>query len=487
VRREPVAFRRFIFSSFLDTAMARNLFNKVWDLHKVASLSETHDQLFIGLHLVHEVTSPQAFAALKERGLRVKYPQCTVATVDHIVPTQSQMIRPYRDGLAEEMLQALEESTREFGIRFFGLDSERQGIVHIIGPENGLTQPGMTIACGDSHTSTHGAFGAIAFGIGTSQVRDVLATQTMALERLRVRRIEVTGKRGPGVFAKDIILKIIAELGVKGGIGYAYEYGGEVLSGLSMEERMTICNMSIEGGARAGYVNPDETTFNYLEGKPFAPPPERFSDMKKFWQSMASDPDCPYDDSYHLDISSLAPMVTWGITPGQAIEVDKPLPRLAEMSESDKEIGAKAYEHTGFSEGAMLLGRPIDVAFIGSCTNGRISDLRSAASVIQGRRVKNGVQALVVPGSRQVKVQAEAEGLDTIFTEAGFQWREAGCSMCLAMNPDKLQGNQICASSSNRNFIGRQGSAKGRTLLMSPAMVAAAALEGVVVDVRTLL
>ncbi len=464
--------------------MGQNLFNKVWDLHKVASLSETRDQLFIGLHLVHEVTSPQAFQALRERGLPVKYRDRTVATVDHIVPTQHQLIRPYRDDLAEQMLQAIEKNTREFGIRFFGLDSESQGIVHIIGPEHGLTQPGITIACGDSHTSTHGAFGAIAFGVGTSQVRDVLATQTLALERLKVRKIEVDGTLGAGVFAKDIILKIIAELGVMGGIGYAYEYAGPVIHGLSMEERMTICNMSIEGGARAGYVNPDQTTFDYLEGRPFTPSGDQFGEAVSRWKALASDADAAYDDVFKLDVTGLSPMVTWGITPGQGIGVDQRLPRLADLDDKEVEIAEKAYQHMGFKEGQKIEGEKIDVAFIGSCTNGRLSDFRAAAEVVKGRKVAAHVRALAVPGSRKVKQQAEEEGLDRIFTEAGFEWREAGCSMCLAMNPDKLSGRQLSASSSNRNFIGRQGSSQGRTLLMSPAMVAAAAVEGAVADVR---
>lgn len=464
--------------------MGKNLFNKVWDLHKVASLSETRDQLFIGLHLVHEVTTPQAFQALRERGLKVKFPERTVSTVDHIVPTQGQLIRPYQDELAEQMLQAIEQNTADFGIRFFGLDSDSQGIVHVIGPENGFTQPGITIACGDSHTSTHGAFGAIAFGIGTSQVRDVLATQTLAFERLQVRKINVTGDHSKFIFAKDIILKIIADLGVMGGLGYAYEFAGPVIHALSMEERMTICNMSIEGGARVGYVNPDQITFDYLKGRPFSPQEDKFDDAVAHWQSMASDPDAVYDDTYTLDVTNMSPMVTWGITPGQGIGVDETMPLIADLDETEAEITEKAYEHMGFAEGQKIEGQKIDVAFIGSCTNGRISDFRAAAEVVKGRKVASHVKALAVPGSRKVKLQAEEEGLDKIFTEAGFEWREAGCSMCLAMNPDKLTGRQLSASSSNRNFIGRQGASKGRTLLMSPAMVAAAAVEGAVADVR---
>ncbi len=469
-----------------ESDMGKNLFNKVWDLHKVTALSETRDQLFIGLHLVHEVTSPQAFQALRERNLPVKYPDRTLATVDHIVPTENQLFRPYRDELAEEMMTAIEKNTRDFNIQFFGLDSDSQGIVHIIGPQTGATQPGMTIACGDSHTSTHGAFGALAFGIGTSQVRDVLATQTLAFERLKVRKIHVTGERGKRVAAKDIILRIISELGVMGGIGYAYEFAGPVIESLSMEERMTICNMSIEGGARAGYVNPDQTTFDYLKGKPFVPEGKSFETAVAYWRSIASDPDAAFDDIYELDITGMGPMVTWGITPGQSVEIGQKLPRIEDLDENNREITRKAYEHMGFKEGQPIEGEKIDVAFIGSCTNGRISDFRAAAEVVKGKKVASHVKALAVPGSREVKVQAESEGLDAIFKEAGFEWREAGCSMCLAMNPDKLTGRQLSASSSNRNFIGRQGSAHGRTLLMSPAMVAAAAVKGAVTDVRNI-
>ncbi len=465
--------------------MGTSLFNKVWEAHRVAALSPTRDQLFIALHLVHEVTSPQAFQALRERSLPVRYPERTVATVDHIVPTVQQTLRPYQDALAEAMLQAIEDNTAAFGLRFYGLDSDAQGIVHIIGPENGLTQPALTIACGDSHTSTHGAFGAIAFGIGTSQVRDVLATQTLALDRLKVRRITVAGTRARGIYAKDIILRIIGDLGVKGGIGYAYEYGGPVIEALSMEERMTVCNMSIEGGARAGYVNPDQTTFDYLQGRPFVPTGERFTEAVRYWRSMASDRDAVYDDTVTIDITGMAPQLTWGINPGQVTEVDAPLPDFADLAADQVDGARAAYEHMGFHPGQVLLGEPIDVAFIGSCTNGRLSDFQAAAEVLRGRRVAPGIRALAVPGSRQVKREAEREGLDEIFRAAGFEWREPGCSMCLAMNPDKLSGRQLCASSSNRNFIGRQGAPLGRTLLMSPAMVAAAAVAGQVADVRT--
>jgi 3-isopropylmalate/(R)-2-methylmalate dehydratase large subunit len=456
--------------------MPQTLLQKVWHAHRVRALPNGHDQLFIGLHLVHEVTSPQAFDMLRARGWEVRYPQRTFATVDHIVPTADQR-RPFADSMAEQMMAALERNCREFGIPLFDMSSGKQGIVHVIGPELGLTQPGMTIACGDSHTSTHGAFGAVAFGIGTSQVRDVLASQSLAMEPLKVRRIDVTGRLQPGVYAKDVILSIIRRLGVNGGVGYAYEYGGELVEHLSMDERMTICNMSIEGGARVGYVNPDETTFNYLEGRPFAPRGDAFEQAKNWWRSMASDPDARYDDRVTMSCEEMEPTVTWGINPGQSVGVGETIP-----SESEE-----ALAFMGLRAGAPIAGTPIDVAFIGSCTNGRLSDLREAARVLRGRRAAPRVRAIVVPGSQAVRVAAEKEGLDRLFREAGFDWRAAGCSMCLAMNPDRLNGREICASSSNRNFKGRQGSPVGRTLLMSPAMVAAAAVAGEVVDVRKIL
>jgi 3-isopropylmalate/(R)-2-methylmalate dehydratase large subunit len=465
---------------------ARNLFDKTWDAHAVRELPDGQTQLFIGLHLIHEVTSPQAFAQLREMGLGVRFPRLTFATVDHIIPTDSQR-RPLADSLAEEMLVHLERNCRDFGIRLFDLASGRQGIVHVIGPELGLTQPGMTIACGDSHTSTHGAFGAIAFGIGTSQVRDVLATQCLAMNRPRVRRIQVDGKLAAGVYAKDVILHIIRRLGVNGGVGFAYEYAGAVVAAMSMEERLTLCNMSIEGGARVGYVSPDEVAIDYLRGREFAPTGAAWDRAVTWWRSMASDPDAHYDERVSLAGPEIAPTVTWGINPGQSLAVDEALPLLSQVPDAERASFAEACDFMGFAPGQRLAGSPIDVAFIGSCTNGRISDLREAARVARSGRVKVGVRALVVPGSQQVAQQAEAEGLPEIFRSAGFQWREAGCSMCLAMNPDKLSGRELCASSSNRNFKGRQGSPTGRTLLMSPAMVAAAALAGRVVDVRELL
>jgi 3-isopropylmalate/(R)-2-methylmalate dehydratase large subunit len=466
--------------------MAKNLFDKVWEAHTVRRLPSGQDQLFIGLHLVHEVTSPQAFGMLRDRALPVMFPERTFATADHIVPT-AQLARPFADSLAEEMMVEIEKNAAQFSIPFFGLGDERQGVVHVIGPELGLTQPGMTIACGDSHTSTHGAFGAIAFGIGTSQVRDVLASQCLSMGRPRVRRLEVQGRLAGGVYAKDLILAIIGKLGVKGGVGYAYEYGGEVVDRMGMEERMSLCNMSIEGGARVGYVNPDQTTFAYLRGRPYAPQGEAFERAVSWWQSLASGPDAAYDDRVQLDGNTIAPTLTWGINPGQSLSVEGEIPSPESFPEGERPGLREALEYMDFRPGQRIAGTPIDVAFIGSCTNGRLSDLREAARVARGRKVKPGVKALVVPGSQQVRRAAEAEGLDQVFIEAGFEWRGAGCSMCLAMNPDKLQGRQLCASSSNRNFKGRQGSPTGRTLLMSPAMVAAAAVEGAVVDVRPLL
>jgi 3-isopropylmalate/(R)-2-methylmalate dehydratase large subunit len=466
--------------------MGQNLLEKVWAAHAVRELPSGQTHLFIGLHLVHEVTSPQAFQMLREQGLKVLFPERTVATVDHIIPTDTEQ-RPFADDQAEGMMSAIERNCREFGVRLYDRASGDQGIVHVIGPELGLTQPGMTIACGDSHTSTHGAFGAVAFGIGTSQVRDVLATQCLALQKPKVRRIRVEGRLQPGVYAKDVILHIIRTLGVKGGVGYAYEYAGSVIERMSMEERMTVCNMSIEGGARCGYVNPDATTIAYLRGRRFAPPPEAFAAAAKWWSEMASDAGAGFDDDVQLDGGAIGPVVTWGINPGQAVGVDEAVPAPEAFAPDERETASDAYDYMDFRPGAPIAGTKIDVAFIGSCTNGRLSDLREAARVAKLGKVKPHVTALVVPGSQSVARAAEAEGLHEVFRAAGFEWRLPGCSMCLAMNPDKLLGRQVCASSSNRNFKGRQGSPSGRTLLMSPAMVAAAAIEGVVTDVRTLL
>ncbi|MFO1019769.1 MAG: 3-isopropylmalate dehydratase large subunit [Planctomycetales bacterium] len=460
-----------------------NLFNRVWDLHTVRTLPSGPSQLFIGLHLIHEVTSPQAFQMLRDRGLKVLYPERTMATVDHIIPTLDQA-RPFADDMAEEMMKAIEKNCQEFGITLLDLKDQRQGVVHIVGPEQGLTQPGMTIACGDSHTSTHGAFGAIAFGIGTSQVADILASQTMALSRPKVRRVEVNGKLKPGVYAKDVILHIIHELGVQGGVGYAYEFAGEVFDAMTMEERMTVCNMSIEGGARCGYINPDQTTVDYLRGRPFAPKGAAFDKAAEWWLSLASEKDSPFDDKVVIDGSKISPTVTWGINPAQSVNIEEAIPAVSAFPKDEQKGIQEALQYMDLKENQPIKGLKIDVAFIGSCTNGRISDLREAARVAKGRKVASHVKALVVPGSQLVRKQAEEEGLDKIFEAAGFQWRGAGCSMCLAMNPDKLVGREVCASSSNRNFKGRQGSPTGRTLLMSPAMVAAAAIEGAVTDVR---
>jgi len=466
--------------------MAETLLEKVWRAHTVRTLPSGQTQLFIGLHLIHEVTSPQAFQMLREAGLRVRFPERTFATLDHIVPTASQ-VRPFADPLAEEMTVHLIRNCREFGIPLFDLDSGRQGIVHVIGPELGLTQPGMTIACGDSHTSTHGALGALAFGIGTSQVRDVLATQCLAMAKPKVRQIRVEGRLPRGVYAKDVILAIIQRLGVKGGVGYAYEYAGTAVQAMTMEERLTLCNMSIEGGARVGYVNPDEKTFEYLRGRPFAPQGEAFDRAVRWWKGMATDPDAPFDDVVTLDASTLQPMVTWGITPGQSVGVNERIPDPSHAPETERAAWEEALAFMGLQPGQPIAGTRIDVAFIGSCTNARLSDLRAAAEVARGRKVAKGVRALVVPGSQAVARAAEAEGLHEIFLEAGFEWRKAGCSLCLGMNEDRLRGREVCASSSNRNFKGRQGSPTGRTLLMSPAMVAAAAIAGAVVDVREFL
>lgn len=459
----------------------RTLYDKIWQTHSVGVLPTGQTQLFIGLHLIHEITTAPAFDMLRENGMDVAFPDRTFATLDHIVPTDIRT-RPFLDAEAEELTQALERNVKQFGVEFFGLDSMNQGIVHVIGPQLGLTQPGMTLACGDSHTSTHGAFGTLAFGIGTSQVRDVLATQTLAMDKLKVRRINVSGALGTGVYAKDVILSIIRKLGVGGGKGFAYEYGGAAIDAMNMEERMTVCNMSIEGGALVGYVNPDQTTFDYLKGRRYVPSGAAFDRAVNYWKSVASDSDAKYDDIVDMEGKEIEPTVTWGINPGQSVGISERLPKPDEYADPD---GArKAYEHMGWQPGAPILGTPIDVAFIGSCTNSRMTDFRAAAKVVKGRKVKPGIRALVVPGSAEVKKLAEAEGLHEIFEAAGFEWREAGCSMCLAMNPDKLNGREISASSSNRNFIGRQGSPGGRTLLMSPAMVAAAALNGKVVDVR---
>ncbi|WP_438479547.1 3-isopropylmalate dehydratase large subunit [Oleiharenicola lentus] len=464
--------------------MAKSLFEKVWADHTVKKLANGQTQLLIGTHLIHEVTSPQAFGMLRDLKLPVLMPHRTFATVDHIIPT-NELAEPYADSLAQAMMDEIRKNCAEFGITFFDRASGKQGVVHIVGPEQGITQPGTTIACGDSHTSTHGAFGAIAFGIGTSQVRDVLATQTMALGALKVRRIEVNGKLRAGVYAKDVILHIIRLTGVNGGTGYAYEYAGSVFDGFTMEERMTVCNMSIEGGARVGYVNPDETTFAYLKGRPYSPKGADWDAAVTRWKSYASDAGCHYDDVMKIDAADIAPTVTWGINPGQGISITENIPDPTTAKSADEKAGIiEALEYMKLPAGAPIKGTKINVAFLGSCTNGRLSDFREVAKYVKGRKVAAGVKAIAVPGSQIVALQCEKEGIDKVLVEAGFEWRAAGCSMCLAMNPDKLIGDQLCASSSNRNFKGRQGSITGRTVLMSPVMVAAAAVTGSVADAR---
>jgi 3-isopropylmalate/(R)-2-methylmalate dehydratase large subunit len=413
-------------------------------------------------------------------------PERTFATLDHIIPTTDQS-RPYADPQAEEMAVHMIRNARDFGVPLFDMASGRQGIVHVIGPELGLSQPGMTIACGDSHTSTHGAVGAIAFGIGTTQVRDVLATQCLAMAKPKLREVRVEGALARGVYAKDVILSIINQLGVKGGVGYAYEYTGPVIERMTMEERLTVCNMSIEGGARCGYVSPDATTFAYLRGRPYAPEGAAYERAVTWWQGVATEPGAAFDDVARLDGAAIEPVVTWGINPGMSVGVSQRIPSPDSAPEADRPTFREALAHMGFSAGQAIQGARIDVAFVGSCTNGRLSDLRAAAEVAGKGKVAKHVRALVVPGSQQVAKAAEAEGLHEVFRAAGFEWRKAGCSMCLGMNPDQLVGREMSASSSNRNFIGRQGSPTGRTLLMSPAMVAAAAIAGAVADVREIL
>ncbi|WP_050031021.1 3-isopropylmalate dehydratase large subunit [Verrucomicrobium sp. BvORR034] len=464
--------------------MGKTLFQKVWESHSVATLSNGQTQLLIDTHLIHEVTSPQAFGMLRDLGLKVAYPQRTFATVDHIVPTD-QREEPFSDSLADAMIKELNRNAKEFGVTYFDLRSGKQGIVHVVGPEQGITQPGTTIACGDSHTATHGAFGAIAFGIGTTQVRDILATQTMALSPMKVRRINVDGELRPGVYSKDVILHIIRLLGAGGGKGYAYEYGGSIFDGFTMEERMTVCNMSIEGGARAGYVNPDEKTFEYLKGRPYSPKGEEWDKAVAAWRAVASDADAVYDDVVNIRAEDVPPTVTWGVSPDQAIAVNEQVPTVESGTSAEQRISIQeALEYMKLEGGAPIKGTRIDVAFVGSCTNGRLSDFREVARFLKGKKVAGHVKAIAVPGSQIVDVLARQEGIDQVFTDAGFEWRGAGCSMCLAMNPDKLVGDQLCASSSNRNFKGRQGSPTGRTILMSPLMVAAAAVTGEVADAR---
>lgn len=466
--------------------MPKTLFEKVWDAHVVAEEEGAPTILYIDAHLIHEVTSPQAFAMLRERGLKVRRPDRTFATMDHSIPTRDLDISLWPSDAALQ-IQTLRKNCADFGIRLYDIEGDTQGIVHVLGPELGITQPGMTIVCGDSHTSTHGAFGALAFGIGTSEVGHVLATQCLLQRKPKTYAINVEGELGLGVTAKDIILAIIRQIGVGGGVGHVFEYRGSTIRSLSMEQRMTICNMSIEGGARAGMIAPDEKTFEYLKGRPFAPSGEDWDRAVAYWRTLVTDEGATFDKETTIDAASLAPMVTYGTNPGMGVTVKERIPRLEDAeTEEQRRMLEKALAYMGLKPGQPIEGQPIDYVFIGSCTNSRIEDLRMAASVVKGRRVADGVTALVVPGSKAVKAQAEAEGLDRIFIEAGFQWRGAGCSMCLAMNEDKVPAGKYCASTSNRNFEGRQG--KGaRTFLMSPLMAAAAAVNGRIVDVREML
>jgi 3-isopropylmalate/(R)-2-methylmalate dehydratase large subunit len=461
--------------------MAKTMFDKVWDAHLVRDGdAEGPPTIYIDLHLVHEVTSPQAFDGLRLAGRRVRRPDRTLATADHNVPTIGRD-KPIADELSRTQVETLERNCAEFGIPLYSINSPRQGIVHVIGPELGLTQPGMTIVCGDSHTATHGAFGALAFGIGTSEVEHVLATQTLLQSRPKTMRITIDGTPGLGVVAKDLILGTIGQIGVSGGVGHVIEYAGSAIRALTMEGRMTVCNMTIEGGGRAGMIAPDETTFAYLEGRAGAP--RDFARAVEGWRSLPSDPDATFDIEVMVDAASLAPQVTWGTTPEMVVPVTGRVPTPDEWD--DPASARRALAYMGLHGGEAIEDIAIDAVFLGSCTNGRIEDLRAAAKVIEGRSVAPTVRAMVVPGSRLVKAQAEAEGLDRIFLDAGFEWRDAGCSMCLGMNPDILSPGERCASTSNRNFEGRQGK-DGRTHLVSPQMAAAAAIAGHLVDVRTM-
>ncbi len=464
--------------------MGKTLYRKVWDAHTVGTLPDGRTQLFIATHLMHEVTSPQAFAMLRELNLPVLHPERAFATVDHIIPTDNQC-EPFADPRAATMLNELRRNCKEHGIRLFDLASGRQGIVHMDGPELGITQPGMTIVCGDSHTATHGAMGAVAMGIGTTQVRDVLATQTLAMSPLKVRNVRVEGTLRPGVTAKDVALHIIGKLGANGGLGYAYEFGGSAIENMEMDGRLTLCNLAIEGAARCGYINPDEKTFAYLKGRPYAPKGAEWDAAVERWKSFASDADAEYDDVVIIPAEDIEPTVTWGISPDMNIGISGtvPSPESARDAESRKAY-ITALEYMKLTPGQAMKGLRVDVASIGSCTNGRMDDFRAVAPLIAGRKVAPGVKALAVPGSQMTAKQCEEEGIAQIFRDAGFEWRLPGCSMCLAMNPDRLVGDQICASTSNRNFKGRQGSPTGRTLLMSPLMAAAAALTGRVSDPR---
>ncbi len=466
--------------------MPKTLFQKIWDSHVVAEQPNSPAVLYIDLHLVHEVTSPQAFTGLRQRGLKIRRPDKTLATMDHSIPTTPLHV-PIADALAAAQIKQMETNAAEFGITLHGMDSPHRGIVHVIGPELGRTQPGMTIVCGDSHTATHGAFGALAFGIGTSEVEHVLATQCLLQKKPKTYEVRIDGTLAKGVSAKDIILALIARIGVGGGTGHVLEYTGEAIRGLGMEQRMTICNMSIEGGARAGMIAPDDTTFEYLYGREFAPKGDEWDKAVAQWRSLPTDEGATYDKSITLDASELEPMITYGTNPGMGIKITERIPGLEICRDTNQRAAyEKALTYMGLQPGQSLLGQKVDVVFIGSCTNSRISDLRLAASLLKGRKVADGTRVMVVPGSQDVKKQAEQEGLDQVFKEAGAEWREAGCSMCIAMNGDNLLPGQYAVSTSNRNFEGRQGKG-GRTFLASPLTAAATAITGKVTDVRTLL
>ncbi len=464
----------------------RTLFEKIWDNHIVVHEPNSPAVLYIDLQLIHEVTSPQAFQGLRDKGLNVRRPSQTMGTMDHSIPTTDPSI-PISDAMAAAQIKQMEENCREFGILLNTMTSDTRGIVHVIGPEQGITQPGMTIVCGDSHTATHGAFGALAFGIGTSEVEHVLATQTLLQSKPKTMQVRIDGTLGNGVTAKDIILALISKIGTGGGTGHVFEYTGEAVRALDMESRMTMCNMSIEGGARAGLVAPDDTTFEYLKNRPYAPKGKNWDDMLAEWQSLPTDPGAQFDAELSLDASLLKPMITFGTTPGMGVAIDGHVPNPAdEKNVNRKNALNKALKYMDLNPGQPMAGQRIDVVFIGSCTNGRITDLRSAASVLKGRKVADHVRTLVVPGSQQVKRQAEAEGLDEIFKAAGAEWRQSGCSMCIAMNGDEIQAGEYAVSTSNRNFEGRQGKG-GRTFLASPLTAAASAIKGTVADPRLFL
>ena len=464
--------------------MAKTLFQKVWENHVVAEEAGRPSVLYIDLHLIHEVTSPQAFSGLRARGLKVRRPDRTVATMDHSTPTLPKHLQVIDDE-AKAQLSQLEKNCAEFGIQLYPLGNSRNGIVHVVGPERGFTQPGMTIVCGDSHTSTHGAFGSLAFGIGTSEVEHVLASQCLLQTKPKTMEVRIEGKLGPSVTAKDIILALIAKIGTAGGTGYVLEYTGSAIRALDMEARMTVCNMSIEGGARAGMIAPDDATYPFVNGREYAPKGADWDKAVERWKQLPSDAGATYDTRVDIDAAALEPMITYGTHPGMGVGITKSLPSASDFSGAERAAFEKAMSYMGLEDGKPLLGHKVDVVFVGSCTNSRISDLRAAAGIFKGRKVANGVRTLVVPGSHDIKKQAEAEGLDRVFTDAGAEWREPGCSMCIAMNGDQLSPGQYAVSTSNRNFEGRQGKG-GRTFLASPLTAAAAAVTGKVTDVRTL-